>query len=286
VIDLELRLSEEADLYRLPHQRTSNLWLPEHFQKAYDRLAGEINAIGAQHVYVGLVPHVTIPPVSRGWGDVRDGYYEYYTRPWIWDTVFNPAKDARITREEARLIDRFIDEYNVAIRNIARRYGWIVVDLSGQFDRMAFRRSGGNPTYRWPLDAAEALRRNLKTAYLAGDDGAVSLDTRYLRLWDRKSPHAGLIRCGGIFSLDGVHLTTIGYGTIADSFLKAMADNGVRTVTDGTPALNWDRIVASDSLVTSPSPMLMELRSLLGFLSSRGTGNALLRLLEKFKGNV
>jgi hypothetical protein len=286
IMDMELKFSDEADLYRRPHQRTSNIWLPEHFSRAYETLAYAVNTIGAEHVYVGTVPHVTIPPVSRGWGSIENGYFEYYTRPWIWDNVFDPKKDARITRDDAMLIDSFVDSYNAAIRQLAHKYHWIVVDVCAELDKMAYRRNIKKPVFAWPNEALDALRKNPVTSYLVDETGRLKLDTRYLELWDRDSPDKGKIKCGGLFSLDGVHPTTFCYGAIADMFLKSMIANGATTMSGGTPKLDWEIIVNSDSLLNAPPLMMSDLRKVLGFLSGRFTGKLLLRLLEKFKGNV
>ncbi|MBA3539085.1 MAG: lipase, partial [Deltaproteobacteria bacterium] len=42
------------------------LWSPRAFEAEYVKLAGELAALGATHTYVATVPHVTIPPVTRG----------------------------------------------------------------------------------------------------------------------------------------------------------------------------------------------------------------------------
>lgn len=290
IIDMELKYSTEADMYKWPHQRQCNLWLPKHFSMIFKKLADEIKQIGVENVYIGTIPYVTIPPVSRGWSERRnelfDGYFEYYTRPWIWDSVFNPKKDAKITREQIRLIDMFINEYNEVIKTTADKNGWIVIDTNDQFQRMAYRRNKGKPIYKWPEGAVNALQNNPDTKYLINkEDGTVGLDTRYLRLWDDKNDKKG-IRSGGLFSLDGVHPTTICYGLIADSFLNAMINNGVQRIGGGIPKLDWQEIVKSDALITNPPMLLKDLRKLLKFMSGRATGKLLLRLLEKFKGNV
>ena len=54
---------------------------------------------------------------------------------------------------------------------------------------------------------------------------------------------------GGVFSLDGVHPTAIGHGLIAREFLDAFGKAGVPTVR----GLDWNGIVASDSLYSHPS---------------------------------
>ncbi|KMQ50078.1 hypothetical protein CHISP_3032 [Chitinispirillum alkaliphilum] len=285
IIDLELLYSQEADIYRLPHERRSNLWLPEHFRKAFSILARKIEKIDAGYVYIATIPKVTIPPVSRGWGDLHNGYFDYYTRAWLWDDVFDPCKDPFITRGQAQQIDTFIDEYNDYIKATCYKKGWNLIDICSLLDSIAFRRNQGVESYSWPKGAKEALANNQSTSYLV-KNGKVNLDTRYLRLWETPQSHSGPIKSGGLFSLDGVHPTTICYGLIAEQFLDAMVDNGVRNIRNETPFLDWDHIVQSDNLITNPPIMLKDLRKLLSFLSGKASGRVMLRLLEKFKGNV
>jgi hypothetical protein len=55
---------------------------------------------------------------------------------------------------------------------------------------------------------------------------------------------------GGLIALDCVHPTTIGYGIVAEAFLKVMKSAGVP---DADPArLNWQEIISQDSLMVSP----------------------------------
>jgi len=68
---------------------------------------------------------------------------------------------------------------------------------------------------------------------------------------------------GGIFSLDGLHPTTIGYGLMANVYYIAMVQAGVKF----HKRLDWDHIIAEDSLITNPTILLKELRSVLGYLA-------------------
>jgi hypothetical protein len=55
---------------------------------------------------------------------------------------------------------------------------------------------------------------------------------------------------GGLFSLDCIHPTTIGYGIVAEVFLAAMQQAGIK---DADPQqLNWTRVIQQDSLIQSP----------------------------------
>ena len=89
-------------------------------------------------------------------------------------------------------------------------------------------------------------------------DGEVNLTTDYIRL-DKN----GKLYKGGIFSLDGIHPTTIGYGLIAHLYKQTMESHGIHF----DKPLDWDHIIESDTLVTDPPYLLTELRNFLRFLS-------------------
>ena len=64
---------------------------------------------------------------------------------------------------------------------------------------------------------------------------------------------------GGIFSLDGVHPTTMGYGLLAHEFIKVMQQAGVefRVASTGQPRpepirVDFERTLRMDTLVSSP----------------------------------
>jgi lysophospholipase L1-like esterase len=282
---LKIKWSEEADLYRLAHQRDCTLWVPSHFKQLLNRVAAKVEAIGAKRVFVGTVPHVTIPPVSRGIMSSAgqpvnpDGYYDYYTHFWVWDDDFvkNPEQYPYLTRDEARLIDSVIDEYNDAIKAEADKRGWFVIDLCKVLDQLAFRRQQGNPTYEFPQSLIQALRNNPKTRdrFI---DGIPILDTRYLYL-DAKQTDAAKKYKGGLFSLDGIHPTTIGYGLIAHEAMKIMSPV-LASEDEMIQALNWDNVVEADTLVTKLPSNLDSLRNIFAFLSSQKTLNHLIQRIS------
>lgn len=286
-IDLSITFSQNEDLLKPLHNRNCNLYLPKHFEQLYRQVQKQVGDMqtGVKRVFCTTIPHVMIPPVTRGQGNRDDeGYYEYYTRPWIWDKTFDPAIHPFLRRDQAKLIDSFVDEYNCIINKIAQESGWMVVDICSFLDTVAFRRQSGATTFTWSQSAVRALKNNPATAYLV-KDGVPSLDTRYIRLDNRKQgPHQ--LRAGGLFSLDGVHPTTVCYGLLADEFLNSMKSSGVRAVDGSVPALDWDRIVAADTLITNPPLMLRDLRGVLEFLSGRWSGKILFRMLESLKGGV
>ncbi len=124
---------------------------------------------------------------------------------------------------------------------------------------IARRRLGGKMRLPYPEEFCKAMKRNPHTKHLVENPKNPKLSTDYLRI-DRDS---GNVYKGGIFSLDGIHPTTIGYGLIAHLYKETMEKNGV----EFQQPLNWDHIIKSDSLVTNPPFVLVELRKFLRFLS-------------------
>jgi len=294
-VSLQVRRSTSADLTRYAHQRECNLWEPDHFATLYAKLATEVEAVGAQRVFLATVPHVTIAPVTRGvspyaraahQNELVAGYYEYYTRFWTWDRHFDPAKTGHLTRAQAREIDATISLYNDCIRAEAAKRGWPVIDLCALLDALAYRRNAGQPPYRLPAGLVSALAQNPLTSFRVRPDGEVLLDTRYMRI-PARSPAADASSDvwrsafkGGIFGLDGVHPSTTGYGIIAHEVLLAFQKAGVP---GADPALlDWPSIVANDSLLTRPPQLLVSLEATLDALFNV---LPLDRLVEKLAGH-
>lgn len=271
---LELRLSTEDELDKPPHARRANLYRREHFRILYERLLAAIDLVGAERVFLGTVPHVTIPPVSRGVGVQTDGYYEYYTRPWIWDTDFNPERHTALTGKEARLVDRHIDDYNDIIRSAVEgapnRY---LIDVGSLLDGLAFRRRRGVVGFRYPGGLIDSLRRHPELSYLVDTDGHVRLDTRFMRT--RTLDGTTRLIQGGLFSLDGMHPTITGTAIVAQGVLRILREAGVETERDD---IDWDRVLEADTLLNDPPPLLSDLHALLTFLDRRGLLSAILEL--------
>jgi hypothetical protein len=165
------------------------LWTPEAFREELDVLAAHIADIDARHVYLATVPHVTIPPITRGMmkdrGCLPEGerYFDYYTRFFIRDKEFRPERDKHLTKAEAIEIDAFIDAYNELLVAEATRRGWHLVDMCGVLDRLAVRRNHGKPTYPMPPELSD-------------------LSLRFFEI----RPGGG-VKSGGLIGLDGVHPT-------------------------------------------------------------------------------
>jgi hypothetical protein len=110
-------------------------------------------------------------------------------------------------------------------------------------------------------------------------NGQPLLDSRYPRV-DLQQSDPTLKYKGGLFGLDGIHPGTIAYGVVAHEFLQVMQQVWK---TAGEPVvlqpLDWSRIVASDTLVTSLPGNLGNLQDIFGFLYSQTPLPELLKLI-------
>ncbi len=263
VSDLKYILSEEEDLDKFPSERSYTVYRPEHFEREFRKLAEKVSQIGADRIITQTIPYVTIPPVSRGVNADKSrqghtGYFDYYTRFWIWDADFDPNKHPHLTKNQAISLDQHVDEYNAIIKEIADEYGWITVPLNRYVTGIARRRLSQKRRIPYPENFRQAMLDNPNTKHLVDRDNP-QLSTDYLRI-DEKT---GKVFKGGIFSLDGIHPTTIGYGLIAHLYKQTLEQHGISF----DKPLDWDHIIASDTLVTNPPHMLVELRNFLRFLS-------------------
>jgi len=281
-VEMDIRHSEREDVSRFGHQVAATLWFPEHFAQVYERVARRVSRIGAERVFVGTVPHVTIAPVTRGVnvstpddGPIVEGpdgkggsrwYYEYYTRFWVWDEDFraDPDRYTHLTAADAMHIDGTVDRYNEVIRRIAEQYGWHVVDICGVLDGLAFRRRRGDVGYELPTGLLQAIAADptLSDRLRTTPDKPYPVDTRFLRLAEGRR-----ICKGGLIGLDGIHPTTIGYGIMAHEFLKVMSEAGTHDPAS-SPGLDWRSILDQDTLLMDPPLLLNDLQNLLGFLNS------------------
>jgi hypothetical protein len=239
----------------LQQKASFNVWHPRHFAAEWKQVVAQVQKIRARHVIFATVPHVTIAPLARGVGTkVEPGsrYFPYYTRPWIADDDFDPREDPHLTADDARAVDSAIDDYNdtiVASIHEAREAGldWRVLDLAGSLDRLAQRRY---------LDDPAVPRPDWLTPYeLPSELSALQppADSRFF------TSDATGRTAGGLFSLDGVHPTTVAYGLIAQEFIGVMQEAGVQfmhgdgiTPREGTVRLDWKNLVRRDSLVSQP----------------------------------
>jgi hypothetical protein len=254
---------------RLDSKGAYNVWRPAHFADEWGLLVKALKSINARHVIVGTVPQVTIAPIARGWrGKVYRGsrFFPYYIRPWINDADFDVDRDQHLTESEARQIDSAIDAYNatiIASVRAARREGhdWYLFDLGGLLDSLASRRYVEDPAarprwwqpYNLPPELTALTPIPDTRFFLSGPGGRTD---------------------GGLFSLDGVHPTTIGYGIVARELVRIMNDHArVPFFTqDGAvraPAsvdVDFARVLASDTLIARPPRAFSSTVALLGWL--------------------
>jgi hypothetical protein len=263
-----------------PTLRTAKIYTPEHYDILMGKLADEVERVsgGGTHVrrvFWGTVPPVTIPPVTRGVGGRLDSaddlgespygpdddpkwyrrYFKYYTRPWIPDKKFRPTEDPYLKGRQIVRIDRTIAAYNrilnkrVAAHNNKQRAegkeaDWFVVDLHQTLERLAFRRYFEDPSVPpppgWtPYELPGAYQElNLTTQFLAAKDGQRT--------------------AGGLFSLDGIHPTTVAYGIVAQEFINEMQKQGAQfmlgdgnTIRTGPVRVDYRRLIKLDSLMKS-----------------------------------
>jgi hypothetical protein len=226
-----------------------------------------VRSISARHVIWCTVPHVTIPPISRGVGPkIEPGsrYFPYYTRPWISDRAFDPRHDPCITSQEARAVDSAIDQYNDAIVEVVRAartdgHDWYVYDVAGLLDRLAQRRYVDDPLARPPWWQPYPLPPEVRALTPVPD-------SRFLT-GDGKGGRA----TGGLFSLDGVHPTTVGYGILAQELIRVMRRAGVEfrrpdgSVRPDPVTVDFTRLIRRDTLITRPPQNLTSGLAIIGW---------------------
>lgn len=253
----------------LEKKRRFTVWRPSHFRSELARVVEEVKKVRARHVILGTVPHVTIAPVTRGVGSkVRKGsrYFPYYTRPWITDAQFDAKSDPHITAQQARAVDSAIDQYNDAITEVvrdARNEGrdWYLLEVAGLLDRLASRRYIEDPLARPPWWRRYELPPELKA--LSPDP-----DSRFFA----SGPEGRT--AGGLFSLDGIHPTTIGYGILAQELVDVMHRHaGVkfflgdgRTERTGPVRVDFGYLVSRDTLISDPPRSLTSNVRLIGWV--------------------
>lgn len=284
VVSLDLRWSQinaddphdttksPPDYQNLDRKNVFTVWDPLHFKVELDALVAKIERIDAAHVIWTTVPHVTIAPIAKGVGEkVSPGsrYYPYYTYAWITESAFNPSDDPCITAAQARAIDSAIDQYNdditEAVRR-ARRQGrdWYLLDVAGVLDRLASRRyiEDANARPSWWTGAYElppvltALDPPLTSRFFAsGPTGRTA---------------------GGLFSLDGVHPTTVCYGILAQEFIRVMERAQVKfyfgdsaSVRPGPVLVDFKRLLTLDSLIAAPPAALGSITDVVGWLEHK-----------------
>lgn len=263
VTKLQIAFSQDGDLNAPYPERTCTVFRPEHFEQELRTLYRSLSGLNIKNVFVPTLPYVTIPPAIRGvnldGSKPASGYYDYYARFWIWDEDFSPDKHPHLTREDAILLDQTIDRYNHIIKSLADEFGYITVPVGHYVRAAARRRHQGELIAPFPPEFITALKKNPKTSFLVDKNGYPRISTDYLRL----DHETGKIDRGGIFSLDGLHPSTIGYGLIANIYRMSMEKHGVKF----EHPIDWDFVIEHETLVTDPPLLMHDLRLLLRFLA-------------------
>ncbi|MFI0242789.1 AAA family ATPase [Streptomyces sp. NPDC016845] len=251
----QLRVVWSAEGYDDPERKKAyTVWQPAHFAAELRKVAAQVREIKARHVVWCTVPHVTIAPLARGVGGKTgpgSPYFRYYTRPWINDQDFDPVCDPHLTADQARNIDSAIDQYNDTISAVvrhAREAGkdWYLLDTAGLMDRLASRRYAEDLKARppwwqpYPLPPELQSLTPLPNSHFLTSDGERRTD-------------------GGLFSLDGVHPTTVAYGILAQELINVMRLAGVTfrrpdglTPRQGPVLVDFQRLVRRDTLINRP----------------------------------
>lgn len=251
------------------------VWTPTHFAADWAELIRRVEEIRARHVVVATVPHVTIAPIARGVATADRGasrYYPYYTKPWITDADFDPDDDPTLTGDQARAIDSAVDQYNTLITDTVRRArsqgrDWYLFDLCGLLDRLAYKR------YLTYPEAKASWWDDVGGAYpLPGPLTRLDPvpDTRFFQ------SDAGGRSAGGLFSLDGAHPTTIGYGIVAQEVIRILEVAAVpffeadgRTGRPHPVQLDFAALLGADSLLRDPPRSLSHTLRVLGWLDDK-----------------
>lgn len=229
-----------------------NLTHPKIFKQDYVALVAKIREVisPTTRVFIGTIPYVTIPPIATGIGKLSSSskYFEYYGRFFCNEDNFNHSSNSHLTGAEIQKIDNTIDEFNQTIRQEVALAGdnWHLVDTGGILNSLAVKRNHFANTPDRPLKAYYASLGFIDHPLLQLDPIPSVLSLR---------TENGIRTSGGLFSLDGMHPSTIGYGIVAEAFLIEMQKAGVA---NANPArLDWRQIIAQDSLLQSP-PVLWD----------------------------
>lgn len=255
VLDLALKDMTDADVQQLEQagqindpvtRRNWNLTNLSLFKRDFAALVAAIAPIilPTTKVFVGTVPHVTIPPITRGLGAFDGTYFDYYGSFYATaQNMGNPPQRRHLTKAQVIAIDQRIDAFNGAIREIVGHQGsqWAIVDVGAILDTLAVKRNNSTDAPGLPL-IEYYRRKGLPDHPLLKLTPVPST----LRFGTRNATRLQ----GGLFSLDNVHPTTIGYGIIAEEFLTAMQAAGIAGA--DPLKLDWPAIIAHDALIQAP----------------------------------
>ncbi len=261
VLTLEVRdmADETKPIPRHPVKRLAwNLTSEAQFEADFRALVTGVGAAltgSVTRIFVGTVPHVTIPPITTGVGDFDGKYFDHYARFFVSQENFSPLLHQTLTRAQATLIDTRIDAFNAILESVvaganaseARRrarhkLAWHVVDTCQVLDELAVKRQGLTD------QPEQALIRYYAKQGIA-DHPLLALSPIPSILKLRTDEH-GNRTGGGLMSLDGVHPSTIGYGLVAEVFLAEMQKAGVPGA--DPRRVPWADVIANDPVLQRP----------------------------------
>jgi hypothetical protein len=256
VVDLELKDMTDADVQELERsgklqdpisRRQWNLTNLNLFRQDFQHLIEQIASIlpATTKVFVGTVPHVTIPPITQGIGEFDGKYFRYYGPFFATPERYQetPPKKRHLKKAEIIAIDQRVDQFNTVIRETVAAQGsqWQVVEIGEVLDSLAVKRNNSETTPELPL--INYFRQQGRPDHPLLQIKPIP---SVLRFGTRNSTRLA----GGLFSLDCIHPTTIGYGIVAEVFLAAMQRAGV----DGADPrqVDWESIIWHDTLLQVP----------------------------------
>ena len=264
VRDLEIRdMTGNCVLDDLEERGQYNLTSEDVFRRDYERMVRQISEVISKdtNVFVGNIPHVTIPPITQASNEIAFEHNErtYFTRyaPFFAnreeDRLFEDL--THLAGDDARRIDDHIDALNntidCIIHTVPRNGNWHLVDICSLLEGLAVRRTGNDSNPHHPLECFLLSDPNLPdTGHELLNSGLDPLPN--VRRFQTNDENERID--GGIFSLDCFHPTTIGQGLIAEAFVRAMKEAEVRHVTSNRLdwRLDWGDIIENDTLIQDP----------------------------------
>jgi GDSL-like Lipase/Acylhydrolase len=224
-----------------------NLTHPTIFKQDYAALVAKIKEVTSPNtrIFVGTIPYVTIPPITRGIGSLTNNakYFSHYGRFFATEDNFNSFFNSNLTGKEIKKIDDTIDEFNQIIRDEVELSGenWYLVETGNILNSLAVKRNHF-------IDSPDEPLKAYYNSINFNDHPLLQLDP-IPSVLSLKTEN-GTRKSGGLFSLDGIHPSTIGYGIVAEAFLIEMQKAGVP---EADPShLDWRQIIMQDSLLQSP----------------------------------
>lgn len=218
--------------------------------KLLDKLATEGGRI--EHIYVmAQLRPSSIANLKPSYGQSPPGLHRYFAS---YDIDFAPEGGITVSGEEVERADKLNSEVNqklrelVEARNKLGRTRFIFVDLDAMADRYDFKHTG-NPHSQIVIGESQ----------LAGLQGEIRLDNRVLTfsrseqlLGDGSSAGQRILE-GGMFSLDNLHPTVVGYSALATELLKAIKSEEGITLAAGaeesiSPPMAYARLIRGNVL--------------------------------------